>query len=80
MNKKNISREGAKTRRIECIRHTRAGGYPGLRQTFIQQLVGQLAVRFYLRFMQGALAQIINSIKVQQPAALFPAIQTGRRL
>lgn len=77
MNNGNVSHEGAKIRRVENLRHTRAGGYPGSRQRFIQPLVGQFG-RHFLVFVTQTVAQMIDSIKVQQPAALFPVIQTGR--
>jgi hypothetical protein len=82
MNNGNVSCEDARARRKDDFydRHTRAGGYPDSRQANIQQAVGQLAGRFYLRFMQGALAQTIGSTKVQQPAALFSTVHIGGRV
>ncbi|SFM58251.1 hypothetical protein SAMN05421880_1229 [Nitrosomonas nitrosa] len=79
MNNGNVSHEGTKTRRVENLRHTRAGGYPGSRQRFIQLLVGQFGQHLSV-FVTQTVAQMIDSIKVQQPAALFPVIQTGRGL
>jgi hypothetical protein len=73
-------REGATARRSKNHRHTRAGGYPGSPKVNIQQAVGQLAGRFSSQFEQEALAQTIDTIIVQRPAALFQAIQTGRVL
>jgi hypothetical protein len=64
MNKDNFSRDGAKTRRVESSRHTRAGGYPGSQKINIQQAAGQLAGRFYSQLVQGA-------------PALFPGFQRG---
>jgi len=69
----NFSREGAKTRREENIRYTRAqrvppreggDGYPGSQKRIVQQPVGQLAGRFYSQFVQGV-------------PALFPSFQHG---
>jgi hypothetical protein len=82
MNNGNVSCEDARARRKDDFndRHPRAGGYPDSQQGFIQQLVGQLAGRFCLRFMQGALAQTIDSTKVQQPAALFSTVHIGGRV
>jgi hypothetical protein len=61
MNNNGISHEGAKTRRVENFRHTRAGGYPVTQPMLIQQAVGQLASQFeaglfFPQFVQGALA------------------------
>lgn len=77
MNNGNVSHEGAKIRRVENLRHARAGGYPGSRQRFIQPLVGQFGQHF-LVFVTQTVAQMIDSIIVQQAAALFPVIQAGR--
>lgn len=67
----NFSREGAKARRGESIRHTRmpvpvqtGSGYPGFPKGIIQQAVGQWAGRFSSQLVQG-------------PLALFPRVQHG---
>jgi hypothetical protein len=61
MNNNGILHEDTKTRRVENIRHTRAGGYPDSQQPIVQQAVGQLASQFqagqfFTQFVQGALA------------------------
>lgn len=83
MNNGNVSCEDARARKKDDFydrRHTRAGGYPDSQQVNIQQAVGQLAGRFSLRFMQGALAQTIDSTKVQQPATLFSTVHIGGKV
>ena len=78
MNNRNISHKSAKTpRKVDfCNHHTHVRGYPNLQWSFIQQLAGQVA-RLHPAFVPQAAAQIINFLKIQQPAVLFSTVQNG---
>lgn len=80
MNNRNSSHKSAKTpKKVDfCNHHTRVGGYPNLQRSFIQQLAGQVAL-LHPAFVPQASAQIIDFLKIQQPAALFSTIQNGNK-
>lgn len=78
MNNRNILHKGAKTlKKVDfCNHHTHVRGYSNLQRSFIQQLAGQVA-QLHPAFVPQAAAQIIDFLKIQQPAALFSTVQNG---